>query len=442
MKLIDMERTTPHRHALRHPSSRRISNRAYAGAVALALAAQIIGACGPLFSDLPEENTVFDGPIAGLSSTQLSIFIAGDEAFGQFFDAETGLGPLFNQPSCTSCHPNDGRGHPSTRLIRFGRGDALDASGFDYLPGLGGPQLQDHALPGFSPEQLPDNVARSVRTGPIVAGLGLIEAIDARTILAAEDPQDLDGDGIRGVANFIETPAFMEAPEKCACDGCRLIDGTCRQLGRFGRKSTAINLLHQTVVAYLHDMGITSDALPVENFGTVANDALADAAADPEVSADVVRQVVFYLRTLKPPTRRNAGDPEVKRGEQIFSSIGCATCHRPTMRTGQNTGLDALNERDVPLYSDLLLHDMGEQLADRYPEQMASGFQWRTTPLWGIGIVEGQLGGQPYYLHDGRAKTLTDAIVLHGGEGQGSTDAFEALTAAEKDALLAFLGSL
>ena len=406
---------------------------------ALLLAGSIAG-CGALLSETPEDEEVFDAPIDGLTPTQMSTFLAGDEAFGEHLTAATGLGPVFNQPACITCHPNEGRGHPSTNLVRFGRGDSSDASTFDYLTKLGGPQLQDHAIPGYQPEQLPSGVAQSRRGGPIAVGLGLLEAVPAKVILELADPGDKDGDGIRGVPNYVPAPSYVST-DGCSCDGCIKGASGCAMLGRFGRKATAVNLLQQTAAAYLNDMGITSDFETAEVFNPLVGGPSGDSVPDPEVSSDTVRNVVFYLQTLRQPLRRNADDPEVSRGEKLFSTIGCASCHRPSMTTGPSP-IEALANKRIHPYSDLLLHDLGSALADGYPEGRANGRQWRTTPLWGLGIIAGQLGGQTFYLHDGRARTLSAAIELHGGEAKRSSEGFAKLSSADREALLAFLRSL
>ncbi|MSP62815.1 MAG: thiol oxidoreductase [Myxococcales bacterium] len=391
--------------------------------------------CDALLSGAPPDDQILDGPIDGLTSAQLRTFFAGDEAFGELFAPATGLGPVFNQPSCASCHPGDGRGHPATNLTRFGRGDDRSSIGFDYLRGLGGPQLQDHAIPGYPPERLPaEATGISVRGAPIVVGLGLIEAIPEAAILARADPADADGDGIRGQPSYVIPPSFFAPGSEH-----RAVDG--KILGRFGRKATTVNLLHQTAAAYLNDMGITSDFEPADVVNPLVGGFTGDGVADPEVARSTLESVVFYLQTLRPPVRRGAGDPRVVRGEQLFADVGCAACHVPELTTGPSP-IAALSERPVRLYSDLLLHDMGPALADHFPEGAADGRQWRTTPLWGLGVIGNLLGGTPYYLHEGRTSSLRVAIELHDGEAAGARDRFAALPPTEREALLAFLRSL
>lgn len=389
-------------------------------------------ACNDFLTEAPDETTVFDGPIDGLTPAQLKAFFNGDDAFSEVFNVQTGLGPIFNNTACVNCHPADGRAHPATNLIRFGR---EDGGGFDYMLELGGPQLQDRAIPGYPAETLPAGVTGvSARGGPIVTGLGLIEAIPDETILANEDPNDADGDGISGRANFVEAPDYLQiGPEKISRGG--------KYLGRFGRKATAISLFQQTVTAYKNDIGITTESDPEEIFNPLVGGRVGDNVPDPELSTETVNNVVFYLQTLRPPPRRNENDPVVIQGEQIFGQIGCASCHIPEMQSGPSP-IDALAFKPVRLYSDLLLHDMGPALADNFPEGEATGTEWRTTPLWGLGIVENVLGGTPFYLHDGRTSDLIEVIDLHLGEAQASRDRFFALPQSERDALIAFLKSL
>jgi CxxC motif-containing protein (DUF1111 family) len=399
------------------------------------IAAALVGAflitgCNDLLTEAPQAEESFDSPIEGLSLEQLGIFARGDQAFGTVFSFETGLGPIFNQASCDRCHVADGRGHPSTNLKRFGLNLA---SGFDPLLEFGGPQLQDRSMPGYPAETIPAHANTiSERGGPIVVGLGLIEAIPDSAILRFVDDLDEDHDGISGKPNFVEASSFL---------GLSPGPYSGKYLGRFGRKAGTINLLQQTVMAYQQDIGITSDFLPVENHNPAAGGAGGDPAPDPELAASVVHDVVFYLQTLRPPLRRNADDPDVKQGEELFSAIACASCHIPALKTGPHT-IAALSFKDVRLYSDLSLHDMGPDLADNFVEGEATGTEWRTTPLWGLGIVESVLGGTPFYLHDGRTSDLREVIAYHRGEADASRVAFQELSSTDQEKLIRFLKSL
>jgi len=388
--------------------------------------------CSDLLTEAPESNQVFDGFVDGLTPAQRAAHVAGDGAFGELFTPTTGLGPVFNQTSCESCHPGDGRAHPSTNLRRFGK---ITANGFDYMLEKGGPQLQDRSIPGYPAEQLPaDITGLSERGGPIAVGLGFIEAIPDQAVLANEDSTDTNGDGISGRANFVFPPGFLQlSADKISRGG--------KYLGRFGRKATAINLLQQTAGAYINDIGVTSEFEPLELFNPILGNRVGDNVADPEVSTETVNNVVFYLQTLRAPERRNENNVTVQRGEQVFREINCAGCHVPEMQTGPSA-IAPLSFQKARLYSDLLLHDMGPELADNYREGEARETEWRTTPLWGIGIVENALGGTPFYLHDGRTSDLREAIRLHGGEAEAARNSFLNLSADDQSALLAFLKSL
>lgn len=389
-------------------------------------------ACSSILTEAPEDDQIFDALIDDLDPAQIRAHIAGDEAFGERFTPQTGLGPVFNQTSCDGCHPSEGRAHPVTNLIRFGKSTA---NGFDYMIDRGGPQLQDRAIPGYPAEQLPsDATGISERGGPLVVGLGLVEAIPDDAILTNEDPDDSNSDGISGRANFVEAPQWLNLPpNKITRNG--------RYLGRFGRKATAITLLQQTAGAYFNDMGVTSDFIPEDIFNPVIGNRVGDNVADPEIPAETVHNVVIYLQTLRAPLRRNENDPQVKAGEQIFKTTGCTACHIQTLKSGPSA-IAPLAFKDVNLYSDLLLHDLGPALADNFPEGDATGTEWRTTPLWGLGIIENLTGGTPFYLHDGRTSNLSEAILLHGGEAQRSRDNFENLNVVDREALLVFLKSL
>jgi len=389
--------------------------------------------CDDLLTETPDERTIFDAPLDGLTGAQLKGHLDGDEAFGQTFTVETGLGPVFNQTACLNCHPDEGRGHPSTNLTRFGR--MAEDGTFDVMAEFGGPQLQDRSIPGYPAETLPpDATGISVRGGPVAVGLGLVEAITDETILSNEDPDDADGNGISGRANFVAPPDYLQpSSDKIRRDG--------KLLGRFGRKATAIDLLHQSVNAYKQDMGISTDFEQEDIFNPAVGSTLGDNVPDPEVSAETVRNVVIYLQTLRPPLRRNEDDPTVRAGEAFFSSIGCAACHLPEMRSG-TSGIDVLSLKPVRLYSDLLLHDMGPALADNFPEGQATGTEWRTTPLWGLGIVGNLLGGTPFYLHDGRTSDLVEVIDLHLGEAEAARNRFFQLADPEQESVLTFLNSL
>ncbi len=382
--------------------------------------------CNKLITEAPDDGDLLDAPLPGLSRELQIMFNQGDANFEETFTVEAGLGPLFNNASCGACHLSDGRGPESITFQRF-----TEPGGDPAINGE--PQLQQFAIPGVTPETLPGGALTSPRTAPPVFGVGLIESIPAATILANEDPNDLDGDNISGRANMVPAPPFVPATEVGGGPGLHV--------GRFGLKANNASLIAQTVGAYREDMGITSDFAPGEIVHPLGNGvSIGDNVPDPEISAAAVQQTVMYLRLLAPPAR-GAITPEVQQGESIFTNLNCASCHIPTMQTGPNI-IPQLNTVAVNLYSDLLLHDMGPELADGRPDQQASGSEWKTRPLWGLRLVSEFLGGNPNYMHDGRASTLDEAIRLHGGEAQAAKTAYEALSDSDRKALIAFLNSL
>ncbi|NNG17433.1 MAG: thiol oxidoreductase [Gemmatimonadales bacterium] len=392
------------------------------GGAAVVLAA----ACADFTTEAPLEGDVFDGPLPGLTPEELAAFVRGDEDFGRAFSPAEGLGPIFNNVSCASCHSGDGRGRVENALTRFSQAGSL-------VQHLGGPQLQDKAIPGAEAEVLPAGVDVSVRLPPPVFGVGLIEAISEAAILALADETDADGDGISGRPNWVTPPAFVPAMEPGG--------GSGPQLGRFSRKAQVSSLLQQTVEAYHQDIGITSDFLPIENQNPLAGSPTdaADRVADPEISQSTVRAVVHYIRTLAPPAP-GADTPERMRGRALFVQLNCSGCHVPQLMTGPNP-IAALARQPVTLYSDLLLHDMGDDLADNRPDGSANGREWRTAPLWGLRLMRQFLNGDAFLLHDGRARTIEEAILLHGGEAQAARDGFAALGPGERTAVLDFVGS-
>jgi CxxC motif-containing protein (DUF1111 family) len=396
-------------------------------ALALTLAASAVAAgCEALLTEAPDPADLFDAPLDGLTPAQLVAFAKGDAEFGRAFTPAAGLGPIFNNRACAACHSGDGRGRPENALVRFSRG-------LDPVPELGGPQIQDRALPGAQPEQLPAGVDVSVRLPPPVFGVGLIEAIPDSTILALADSLDADGDGISGRPSWVRAPDFVPGTEPGGGPGLHL--------GRFSRKAQVSSLLQQVVEAYHQDIGVTTDFLPTENVNPQAGPGAeaADRVPDPELPAATVMAVVNYLRMLAPPAP-GADTPRRQRGRALFDSLRCSACHVPALRTGPSR-IAALADRPVPLYSDLLLHDMGDGLADNRPDGGASGREFRTTPLWGLRLIRAFLNGDAFLLHDGRARTVEEAILQHGGEAQRARDGFAALPAADRTALLDFVES-
>ncbi|AVO39501.1 di-heme oxidoredictase family protein [Pukyongiella litopenaei] len=392
--------------------------------------------------------------------------------------ASDGLGPLFNARSCQRCHVKDGRGHPpehegDSPVSMFLRvsvpgGDAPDIPGYHATqphPVYGG-QLQDFTLAGLAAEyrlvidyldrvvelsegetailRAPTYTAAepghgafgndtmfSPRVAPQMIGLGLLEAVPAADILAWADPDDADGDGISGRPNIVWSREF-DRP----------------MLGRFGHKAGMPTIREQSAAAFARDIGISSPLFPAP-WGdcTAGQPACRDAphgdgdARVDEIDGTGMDLVTHYSRNLGVPARRRVADPQVLRGKQVFYDTACTSCHRPKFVTHR---LEDRPEQSFQLiwpYTDMLLHDMGEGLADNRPEAVADGREWRTPPLWGIGLTR-QVSGHSYFLHDGRARSLLEAILWHGGEAQAARDAVVAMSAADRQALIAFLESL
>lgn len=396
--------------------------------------------------EAPPDNELLDGPIEGLTDAQRAAFFRGDEEFNRIFAADLGLGPLFIAPSCASCHPGDGDGHPVFNLTRFGR---MDGETFNPMITHGGPQLQHRAMPGYEPEMLPAEATGATQLiAPSVTGLGLLEAVDDETLLALADPDDLDGDGISGRVQLIDSSDFIAEIISLealisgdAASRSRLLAIGGKYIGRFGRKAVSVNLLHQTVGAYSLDMGLTTDLVPRDLFNPGVGGFATDNVPDPEISSNVVDNVVFYLRTLRPPPRRHPDEPDVVDGERRFVEVGCGGCHVPELQTGASE-IGALHRVTIHPFTDLLLHDMGPELDDGYTEGRALTSEWRTPPLWGLGLTASFQGGTGFFLHDGRARSLREAIEYHGGEAAASRDAFERLSEAEQEQVLRFLDSL
>lgn len=383
----------------------------------------IAQACTKLQPSARADDALLDGPVEGLTNEQHRQFLAGDVAFNdEIFTSQSGLGSIFVATSCGSCHAGDGKGTPFTTLTRFGQ---MDSTGNKFLH-KGGPQLQNRAMPGFTPETIPMGATFSKFTPPANTGLGFLELVSDEDLLVLADPNDADGDGISGVPNYSELPAFISPfPNAISRHG--------KYIHRFGKKAAAYNLLHQTVNAYNQDIGITS------SFDL--KDVYSGHNIDPEISDVTVRNVVFYLETLKAPIQRNTNDAEVIQGKSIFQQVGCEGCHKESLKTSFSP-LAPLSNKIFHPYTDLLLHDMGNVLDDGYTEGSATTAEWRTPPLWGLGLSPNSQGGQYFLLHDGRAKTIEQAIELHGGEALKSKNNFNQLSATDRSAIIKFLQSL
>ena len=380
-------------------------------------------ACNKILPKAPAGDKVLDGPLEGLTSQQLAQFLRGDVAFNDdIFTAETGLGPVFVATSCGTCHAGDGKGHPFTTLTRFGQ---TDSTGNKYLH-LGGPQLQDRAIYNYQPETIPAGATFSKFTPPANTGLGFVDAMTDADLLALADPNDANGDGISGRPNWIHVPAYLSTKPGSITQGGKYI-------GRFGKKAAAYDLFHQTVNAYNQDMGIVSTYEPYDTYN--------GQSLDPEVPNQTVIDVVAYLKTLKAPIQRNTNDADVIAGKNTFMQINCGKCHVPELRSGPSS-IAALSNKTFAPYSDFLLHDMGAALDDGYTEGTAATAEWRTPPLWGLGLSKNSQGGKYFLLHDGRANSIEQAISFHGGEAQQSKAAFQQLNQTDKARLIKFLESL
>jgi CxxC motif-containing protein (DUF1111 family) len=256
-------------------------------------------------------------------------------------------------------------------------------------------------------------------------GFGLLEAIPEQTLLALADAADQDGDGISGRPN-------------------RVWDWTQQRqvLGRFGWKANQPTVAQQVTGAFLGDIGITSVLFPRQNCTAAQTQCTAaPIGGQPEISPEQLEPVIFYSRTLAVPARRDLDDAGVQRGEQLFAQAQCGRCHVSTWRTGPVDELPTLSHQTIHPYTDLLLHDMGAELSDERPDFDATGREWRTPPLWGMGLVS-KVNGHTNFLHDGRARNITEAILWHGGEAETAREYFRHLSRPDREALVRFIESL
>ncbi|MEB0038987.1 MULTISPECIES: di-heme oxidoredictase family protein [unclassified Pseudomonas] len=426
------------------------------------------------------DRNAFSMPSANLSPLRRLDFSVGNSFFRSPWviapsttSARDGLGPLFNTNACQNCHIKDGRGHPPapgavnavSMLVRLSIphdpafASAIERTGVLPEPVYGG-QLQDMAIPGVIPEgkvrvtyeELPvmftdgtqvklrkptlhitdlgyrpmhPQTQFSARIAPPMIGLGLLEAIPEEAILAQADPHDTAGNGIAGRANWV----WDDAQQNLV-------------LGRFGWKAGQPNLDQQNAHAFSGDMGLTT-GLKAADDCTVTQTDCRNAAhgGEPEVSDNIQRLVLFYSRNLGVPARRDVDNPSVLAGKNLFYQAGCQQCHSPQFTTRADAAEPELANQVIRPYSDLLLHDMGEGLADHRSEFRASGRDWRTPPLWGIGLTQ-TVSGHTQFLHDGRARNLLEAVLWHGGEAQTAQQHVLGFDSTQRDALLAFLNSL
>lgn len=420
-------------------------------------------------------------PAANLPMTSRLDFSVGNSFFRNPWveapastDARDGLGPLFNTNGCQNCHIKDGRGHPPDQndrnavsmLVRLSvpakteeEIARLITEGNIPDPTYGG-QLQDFSTTGAKPEgqikltyttyvetfsdghtielrkpkleivdlaygPMAKDVQMSARIAPPMIGLGLLEAIPQESILTWEKEQASNSDGISGRPNMVWDVETQQTT-----------------IGRFGWKAGQPTLNQQNASAFNGDVGLTTSLFMSENCSLkqAICDELPNGGA-PEVSDKILGFVEFYTQHLAVPQRRNVNDPQVIKGQQLFANSGCESCHKVNIKTAKVDGKAALSEQTIHPYTDLLLHDMGEGLADNRSEFIANGQEWRTPPLWGIGYTE-EVNGHTNFLHDGRARNLMEAVLWHGGEAENSKQVVLKFNQQERDALIAFLQSL
>lgn len=432
----------------------------------------------------------FSYPSNGLSVDDEMRFKVGNAVFRKLWVAapsstrgSDGLGPLYNSRSCQSCHSKDGRGHPPSanfpddiaqsmflrlsippqneeqrRLLAERRVNTIDEPTY-------GAQLQNVAVHGLDneghmhvtyddqPVTLGDgtivNLRRptygidglkygplhpgtmlSPRVAPPMIGLGLLEAIPESDIRAAAATQR--SDGISGRTNEAWSKELGKAT-----------------LGRFGWKAGEPSVREQAASALTIDMGLSNpidrrpsgDCTPAQPVCLHAPNGNTPRDGNLEVGTKLFEPLVFYAQNVAVPPRRDLNDPAVLQGKAVFYALDCQGCHRPSFTTGAMETQPHLSNQTIWPYSDLLLHDMGTGLADDRPEGVASGQEWRTAPLWGIGLTK-LVSGHTQFLHDGRARNIEEAILWHGGEAQTARDGYAALPKQEREALIKFVESL
>ncbi|HEX2749884.1 MAG TPA: di-heme oxidoredictase family protein [Verrucomicrobiales bacterium] len=413
----------------------------------------------------------YSTPLTNLTRTHRREFVVGNSFFKDNWVSapatagnRDGLGPLFHARSCSSCHVQDGRGAPPVAdevmtglLLRL----SVPGSSGPVPDSVYGNQIAVRALPGTDPEadvrvrwgeseialaggetfklRRPDieivrwyygepaaGIMISPRLAPPVFGGGLLEAVPESAIEALADPDDKDHDGISGRVNHIVDAKSGR-----------------KRAGRFGWKASVPSLRVQAAEAFAGDIGITTNEHPQENYTAAQAPKLGSQpdGGKPEADALIMDRMESYLRGLGVPARRNPSDAAVQQGESVFRSLNCTACHVPELRTGGDYPMTELRDQTIRPYTDLLIHDMGADLADHRPDGEAGGTEWRTPPLWGLGL-NATVNGNTFYLHDGRARTITEAILWHGGEASKSRDAFKRTAKESRAAVITFLESL
>jgi CxxC motif-containing protein (DUF1111 family) len=418
-----------------------------------------------------EGSGAFGHAIPGMSARDEAVHGIGDKFFeAPFVSAPAplyaGLGPIYNSRNCISCHIGDGRGNvPSGNggslqgiLFRLGS-DAADVNGAPVgVDGYGG-QLQDKAIAGVKAEgsvsvtytysvvKLADGtevqlrkpffqltglykpmtgvVTVSARMANPVVGAGLLDAIEESSILQHADPLDANRDGISGKVN-------------------RVYNYITRQggaIGRFGLKAGSPDAATQVAKALHQDMGLTTSVFSTKSAAGQEQMAAAYLQQPYDIHDTVLQALTFYVKTLAVPARRNVSDPVVRSGQALFKQIGCVSCHVDKHITRTDVSFRPLSAQVIRPYTDLLVHDLGAELADGYTEFDATGSEWKTPPLWGLGLTQ-RVSGHTNLLHDGRARNITEAILWHGGEAEAVKQRFVNLSKADRQALLTFLNSL
>ena len=429
---------------------------------------------GGTFTSQVDGENAFAAAGPGLSERQQNEFELGNSLFRSNWvaapasaTARDGLGPVMNALSCGACHPKDGRSMPPQSadenpvglLFRLSQHAMAGYEG-DGVPSANyGMQLNNRAIAGVQPEgtvqvtytervgAFADGSTFSLRTpaynfslnygefeagidispriGQQVFGLGLLEAISEQDILANEDPQDADKNGISGRANRVRS-----RPNEPL------------QLGRFGWKANVSNIIEQIAAAAQGDLSLTSNLQPNENLTGIVWDrysALPN-GGNPELPDQSLGALATYLQGIAPPARRSVAEADVLKGKALFTKLNCSGCHAPKFTTGQHPMAPLVGQTIRP-YTDLLLHDMGEGLADGRPDGKATGNEWRTAPLWGLGRIK-DVNRHTFLLHDGRARNAEEAILWHGGEAEKATNDYRNLAKVERQQLLSFLNSL
>lgn len=417
-----------------------------------------------------EGSGAFGHALPGMSARDAQVHEVGDKLFSASFVTApaplyAGLGPIYNSRNCISCHVSDGRGRPpqageqmQSMLFKISQNFIDEHNAPLGVTGFGG-QLQDKAIAGVKPEgsvaityqtipvtlnggevvnlqkptytltnlyqAMPAGVVLSPRIANPMLGLGLLETIDEASILKLADEFDRDGDSISGKPNYVYD--YMRKQP--------------RILGRFGWKAASVDVKTQTAKALNQDMGITTSLFSKKSSFGQEHYQQAFVQTPYDLHDTSWQAIAFYAKTLAVPARRNVNDAVVKNGQQLFHTIGCGKCHADKHVTKTDVAFAALSGQIIRPYTDMLLHDMGDGLADGFNEFDATGNEWRTTPLWGLGLTQ-RVNGHTFLLHDGRARNIKEAILWHGGEANKARTNFVNLTPAEREALLKFLNSL